>query len=105
MAEARSGPDDVDLTSADRSEIDGMYLRLASSSYYELLGVEPGADRRAIRDAYFALSQRFHPDAWFGRNLGSWKSRTEEIFREVTRAYDVLSHKKHRADYDASKGL
>jgi len=104
MAEARTGPDDVDLSAADRAEIDGMYLRLASSSYYELLGVEPGADRRSIRDAYFGLSQRFHPDAWFGRNLGLWKSRMEEIFRESRARTDVLSHKKHRADYDASRG-
>lgn len=100
-----STPADVDLTPEERADIDGMYLRLASGTLYDLLGVSPTADRKAIRDAYFAISQRFHPDAFFGRNLGPWKERIEEIFREATRAYEILGNRHRRAEYDASIGI
>ncbi len=96
--------DDVDLSPAERGDIDGMYLRIANSNFYELLGVPRSSDRRAIREAYFAHSKRFHPDMYFGRKLGPWKARTEAIFREVTRAYETLSNRSLRADYDASIG-
>ncbi len=95
----------VDLSPEERADIDGMFLRLANTSHYELLGVKTDADRKAIRDAYFALSQRFHPDAWFGKSTGEWKGRMEAIFREVTKAYDVLSNRNQRAAYDASIGI
>jgi curved DNA-binding protein CbpA len=102
MSEAKPA-DDVDLTLEERADIDGMYLRLATSTWHELLGVDPAVDRRALRAAYFALTKRFHPDAYFGRRMGPWKGRVEEIFREVTRAYEVLSHSQQRVDYDASR--
>lgn len=95
----------VDLSREERADINGMFIRLANVNHYELLGVQPDADRRTIRDAYFALSQRFHPDAWFGKSIGEWKPRMEAIFREVTKAYDVLSNRHQRAAYDASIGI
>ncbi|MDP3276224.1 MAG: J domain-containing protein [Deltaproteobacteria bacterium] len=94
-----------ELTAAERATIDGMALRLAGTTFYELLGVASDADRRSIRDAYFALSKRFHPDAYFGRLAGPYAEQLEHIFRELTRAYDVLSNKRQRAEYDTSLGL
>ena len=96
---------DVEISPEERAEINGMFLRLANANYYELLGVSVDADRKAIREAYFTLSQRFHPDVWFGKHIGAWKPRMEAIFREVTKAYDVLSNRNHRAAYDASIGM
>jgi len=80
-------------------------LRTRTTTSFELLGVGPDADRKAIREAYFTLSQRFHPDVWFGKHIGPWKPRMEAIFREVTKAYDVLSNRNHRVAYDASIGM
>lgn len=102
MDQGAGGSGGIDLSPTERADIDGMYLRLASGNLYEVLGVRRDSERREIRDAYFALSQRFHPDAYFGRNLGAYKARTEEIFRDVTRAYEVLSHKGKRGEYDAT---
>jgi curved DNA-binding protein CbpA len=93
--------DDVDLAPRERADIDGMYLRLAATTLYELLDVPPDADRRTIRDAYFALSKSFHPDNHYGRRMGPWGPRLDEIFREITRAYEVLSDRNRRAEYDA----
>lgn len=93
-----SGP--TELTADERGAIDEIWERRMTATHYELLGVPRTADRKAIRDAYFNLSKRFHPDVFFRRELGVYRSRIDEVFRMLTRAYDVLSNPRQRAGYD-----
>jgi len=62
--------------------------------YYEILGVERGADADAIKRAYRKLALEYHPD----RNQGS--AEAEEKFKELTEAYEVLRDGDKRAAYD-----
>lgn len=62
--------------------------------YYTVLGVKPGATAAEIKKAYRKLAQRHHPDA----NPGDRKA--EELFKEISQAYDVLSDPKQRKEYD-----
>jgi curved DNA-binding protein len=62
--------------------------------YYETLGVQRGASADDIRKAYRKLARQFHPD----RNPGDKQAETK--FKEVQEAYDVLSDKTKRAQYD-----
>lgn len=64
------------------------------TDYYELLGVARDADGEAIKKAYRKLALQHHPD----RNGGSKES--EERFKEVTEAYEVLRDPEKRASYD-----
>ncbi|WP_157215521.1 DnaJ C-terminal domain-containing protein [Flavisphingomonas formosensis] len=61
---------------------------------YERLGVARGADEAAIKKAYRKLAKELHPD----RNQDNPKAA--ERFSEVTAAYDLLSDKDKRAQYD-----
>lgn len=92
--------DPVELSEDERHTIDAIYERRLTATHYEILGVARDADRRTIRDAYFALSQRFHPDVFFKRSLGPYRARIDELFRVLTRAYDVLGNARQRAGYD-----
>lgn len=94
----------IELSEEERRTIDAIYERRLTSTHYELLGVARDADRKAIRDAYFALSKRFHPDVYFNRSLGSYRVRIDELFRIFTRAYDVLGNARQRAGYDLHIG-
>ncbi len=96
----KPGGGPIDLSEEDRAAIDHYHGRLMTATHYELLGVARDVDRKAIRDAYFALSRRFHPDVFYKRELGPYKSRINEIFHAFTRAYDVLSNARQRAGYD-----
>lgn len=61
--------------------------------YYKILGVEPDADRKAIKTAYRRLARKYHPDV-------SQDKDAEARFKEVSEAYEVLADEKKRAEYD-----
>jgi DnaJ-class molecular chaperone len=61
---------------------------------YSTLGVARGADEGAIKKAYRKLAKELHPD----RNQDNPKAA--ERFSQVTAAYDLLSDKDKRAQYD-----
>jgi len=61
--------------------------------YYAVLGVDPTADEKTIKTAYRKLARKFHPDV-------SKLPDTENKFKEVAQAYEVLHDKNKRAEYD-----
>ena len=95
-----TSPSAADLPPEERAAIDHYHALRQDATHYELLGVAVDADRKAVRDAYFALSKRFHPDVYFKKNIGGYHEKVEGIFRALTRAYDALSNPRQRAAYD-----
>jgi curved DNA-binding protein len=62
--------------------------------YYKILGLERSAGADEVRKAYRKLAMQYHPD----RNPGDKAS--EEKFKEINEAYQVLGDSKKRARYD-----
>ncbi|MCC5791917.1 MAG: molecular chaperone DnaJ [Legionellaceae bacterium] len=67
---------------------------MEQQDFYELLGVSRAASNAEIKKAYRKLAMKHHPD----RNPGD--SAAEEKFKEIQRAYDVLSDQQKRSAYD-----
>lgn len=61
--------------------------------YYDILGVNRSADKEEIKRAYRRLARKYHPDV--NKEPGA-----EERFKEINRAYEVLSEPETRARYD-----
>ena len=66
----------------------------AKQDYYELLGVPRKAGAKDIRAAFRKLARKYHPD------LNPGDKSSEEKFKQLQEAYDVLSDSKKRQMYD-----
>ena len=61
--------------------------------YYEILGVSRDTDKEELKQAYRRLARKFHPDV-------NKEPGVEDRFKEINRAYEVLSEPESRARYD-----
>lgn len=62
--------------------------------YYEVLGVERGADDNTIKKAYRQLAKKYHPD------MNPGDAEAEKKFKEASEAYAILSDPDKRKQYD-----
>jgi curved DNA-binding protein CbpA len=68
-------------------------------TYYDLLGVYPGASPIEIRRAYRELSKKYHPDT---TTLNAETAIAK--FQALNEAYATISHPERRSTYDRSIG-
>src|ERR1700723_3004357 len=59
--------------------------------YYSILGIQKNASEEEVKKAYRTLAHKHHPDKAGG---------DEKKFKEINEAYQVLSDKNKRAQYD-----
>ncbi|KAI4347285.1 hypothetical protein L6164_008107 [Bauhinia variegata] len=68
-------------------------VRAARTDYYSILNVSKNASLQEIKSAYRTLARKYHPD--MNKSPGS-----EEKFKEISAAYEVLSDDEKRSLYD-----
>lgn len=90
----------ADIPQTRKRTILDLHHKLDAMSHYELLGVSPTANKKAVKSAYFGVVSTFHPDKYYGKSLGSFKPKLERIFQRVTQAHDTLTQPKLREEYD-----
>jgi len=61
-----------------------------SKDYYQILGISRDASQDEIKKAYRKLAHKYHPD----------KGGDEKKFKEINEAYQILSDKEKRSQYD-----
>lgn len=64
-----------------------------SRDYYEIMGVESTASTEDIKKAYKKLAKKYHPDI-------NKSSTSEELFKLISEAHEVLSDETKRTQYD-----
>jgi CheY-like chemotaxis protein len=99
-ARSRRGLDESHLGKRLARRVESIHGLLGELDHYQILGLDPDADARAIREAYFELSLEFHPDRFFLLRSGDLKAKIYAIYRRVSEAYEVLSDERRRDQYD-----
>ncbi len=67
---------------------------MSKRDYYEILGIDRNADNTQIKSAYRKVAIKYHPD----KNPDN--PEAENMFKEASEAYEVLSDSNKRARYD-----
>ncbi|MBQ2967574.1 MAG: molecular chaperone DnaJ [Clostridia bacterium] len=62
--------------------------------YYEVLGIQKGADEATIKKAYRSMAKKYHPD------MNPGDKEAEAKFKEANEAYEVLSDPEKKSRYD-----
>ena len=78
-----------------------MRRRSAGGTLYDVLGVPPEAGLEAIREAYYALARRYHPDRFqSGEHAPAVRAAAQEAFASINEAWLTLKDPEARAGYD-----
>jgi DnaJ-like protein/uncharacterized protein DUF4388 len=89
--------------SARRREVLDKFEGLKGKSHFEVLEVPPDAGPDKIKEAYFRMAKRFHPDAHHREAvLEDVKDKLETVFIRLGEAYDVLRNPRTRASYEST---
>lgn len=65
-----------------------------SKDYYKVLGVNEKASEKDIKMAFYKMAKKYHPDVYKG---------SQETFKQVNEAYEVLGDVSKRKDYDSMR--
>ena len=91
---------EVDLSSLQRKRILYLFNKKEELSHYQILDLDRRAEAKEVKRAYFRVSKDFHPDTYFRKNLGTFKTKIESIFKRISVAYEILSEAQKREAYD-----
>jgi curved DNA-binding protein CbpA len=94
----------VDLPDEVQRRILDVHVGLLDRDLFALLELDDEADKRVVKRAYFKLAKEFHPDRYFGRPIGDFAARLQDVFKRLTLAFDTLSDDEKRAAYLKRRG-
>ncbi len=78
------------------------YLRRIekAGNFYEIFALSPDSGIAEIKQTYFSLAKRFHPDLFHKEADTNLLRRIQKAFSELARAYETLKHESTREVYD-----
>jgi curved DNA-binding protein CbpA len=85
---------------ARRREIVDAFDALHGRDHFELLGIERKATENDVKEAYFRMARRFHPDTPLDPALADLRPKRENVFLRLAAAYETLRNPASRAQYE-----
>ncbi|MFZ5471128.1 MAG: response regulator [Myxococcota bacterium] len=74
-------------------------VRIITSSYFHVLGLDISADTEAVEHAYHEVAARFHPDSYPDYDTSEIKDLLESVQDKLSASYRVLSVEEKRKAY------
>lgn len=94
--------ENIDLDEARKEEILALEAKLTSPNHFEILGIDAGASPDEVRAAFRDASRKFHPDRYYGKNLGSFRQKLDRIFQRLVEANQTLGDPERRSAWLAA---
>jgi curved DNA-binding protein CbpA len=86
---------------AQKKEIREVYQTLKVKNHFEILGIPKASSEAQVKDAYFRLAKRYHPDTQRDSSLAELKQEMDAIFIRLGEAYEVLRSPSSRSAYES----
>lgn len=111
--QAQAGEDSKEITKADDDEVSRKKIReevtrtfsfYSTADHFEVLGVTRTADSEAIKQAYYKLAKKFHPDRYRHIEDADLTDRLDKILLRLSEAYESLKEEPARKAYLRSIG-
>lgn len=93
-AQAGSGDD-------QQVAVDQLFARARGATWYEVLDVDARASSGEIKQAYYGLAKRLHPDRFHRGADEGLRDRIQSAFARIAQAYEALKDETQRIAYDA----
>ncbi|MCY7348611.1 MAG: DnaJ domain-containing protein [Pyrinomonadaceae bacterium] len=71
-----------------------------AANYYEIFALAPDAAHSEIKQTYFGLAKRFHPDLYYRESNTELLDRIQSAFGKIAQAYETLKNINSRDAYD-----
>jgi DnaJ-class molecular chaperone len=81
--------------------VEQAYEDLETKNYYQMLGVAKDAPEHEIRDAYYRVTGRLHPDLYGEGIPPDMMRQLTAVYSRLVEAYKVLTSGERRQQYDA----
>lgn len=75
-------------------------LKADRMDFYQLLGIQNNDSTVEIKNAYFTLAKKYHPDRIATAPDPDIKEKANFVFAEINKAYDTLSNPDKKREYD-----
>ena len=79
-------------------------MRKEDETLYQMLNVKSTASQKDVKLAYYKLAKKYHPD-FQSESSESNQKNSEEMFKKILKAYEVLSNPLARQAYDIENRL
>ncbi|MBI5067781.1 MAG: DnaJ domain-containing protein [Deltaproteobacteria bacterium] len=84
-----------------RRGLEAVFPRARNADLFARLGLERGATREQVKQAYFQLAKQFHPDRFAQPSLADLAEKVKELFAALNESYETLYDDKRRAEWVA----
>ena len=84
-----------------RKEILEAFDGLKTKNHFEVLGIPRASSEAQVKEAYFQLAKRFHPDTHHDPAMDDLGPKLEAVFIRLGQAYEVLRNPRTRGPYEA----
>ncbi|HCS47059.1 MAG TPA: hypothetical protein DIW61_01870 [Candidatus Aminicenantes bacterium] len=81
-------------------EVVAFQEKIGEMSYYQILGITKQATEEDIKKAYFQLARKYHPDRFDRSISANYRTKIEDVFDKITKAYRTLTSREQRKVYD-----
>lgn len=84
------------LSAVRKEEILRVYSSINQLNPFQIFGLDAEASDKEVKRAYQKLTLKYHPDRFYGKEIGGFKPLIEKIFKVVSDNYDLISDQMSR---------